>query len=621
METIRLTVVQALLKFLDRQHLEADGQVYKCFKGVMGIFGHGNAVSFGEAFENGGYGLEFIQGKNEQAMCHAAIAYAKQKNRREMFACTASIGPGSLNMVTAAATATVNRIPLLLLPSDTFAGRQPDPVLQQIEAAADYTSTVNDCLKPASQYFDRIQRPEQLMNALIQAMRVLIDPAETGAVTLSLPQDVQCEAYDYPLSFFAPKTHLIERRPASELSLQRAVELIGRKKKPLILAGGGVHYSAASQELVRFAETFHIPVAETHAGKSAIPWNHPLNAGVLGHNGTLPANTLAREADLVIAVGTRLADFVTSSKAAFQNPEVELLAINVNSRDAVKMQAASLLADAKYALAALTDKLGRQAYRSEHDSARLGRLREAWEAEVRRQYAKIDSRGLTQTGAIGCINDFVGEQDIIVTAAGTLPADLCKLWRSKQKGTFHIEFGFSCMGYEIPGALGVKMAEPDREVYALVGDGTYLLLQSELVTSLQEGKKITVLLFDNQGYHAILGLQKSQGEQGFGNEFRYRDPKTRSLTGGTMPIDFAANARSLGAAAYTATTTDELKAALEQAVKEPVSTLIDIKVLPDTSAAVYGSWWRVGIPEISSNSEVAAAYEKMKFGVAQARPY
>ncbi|EGL83851.1 thiamine pyrophosphate central domain-containing protein [Caldalkalibacillus thermarum TA2.A1] len=619
MQTIRLTMAQALLKFLDNQYVELDGKEYKFVKGVMGIFGHGNVTGLGEALEHHRGELTYIQGKNEQGMVHAATAFAKQKNRLQIFACTSSIGPGAMNMVTGAATATVNRIPVLLLPGDIFANRQPDPVLQQIEDPTDYTVTANDAFKPVSKYWDRITRPEQLMTAALNAMRVLTDPAETGAVTLALPQDVQCEAYDYPIEFFDKRVHHIERRPITAAACNRAVEVIRRKKKPVIIAGGGVHYSFATETLQTFAETFNIPVMETQAGKSALPWDHPLNMGGVGVTGTLAANVLAKEADLVIAVGTRLSDFTTASKTAFQNPDLEILSINVSPMDAMKMNAISVVADAKSALETIQEALQNVNYQSAYETTQLQALKAKWNEEVDRLYSMDLKEGLSQTRVLGEINRFIDEEDIIVCAAGGLPGDLHRLWRSKKPKTYHMEYGFSCMGYEVTGAFGVKLAEPEREVYALVGDGSYLMLHSELVTSLQEGRKITVLLFDNHGFQCIHNLQRAHGSDGFGNEFRYRSEETNKLTGDYLPIDFAQHARSMGAKAYTARTVEELREALKKAKQEKVSTLIDIKVLPGTNTDGYESWWRVGVAEVSASEKVTQAYQEMVKQVQRAR--
>ncbi|TDG00572.1 3D-(3,5/4)-trihydroxycyclohexane-1,2-dione acylhydrolase (decyclizing) [Paenibacillus piri] len=611
MATVRLTMAQALIRFLSNQYIEFDGQETKCFKGVMGIFGHGNVTGVGQALEQYKDEILYIQGKNEQGMAHAAIAFAKQSNRLQMFACTSSIGPGALNMVTAAGTATVNRIPLLLLPGDTFASRQPDPVLQQIEYPLDYTVTANDAFKPVSKFWDRIVRPEQLMSSAIQAMRVLTDPAETGAVTLSLPQDVQCEAYDYPADFFRKRVHRIDRKPAAVPAVERAAQLIAGRKRPVLLCGGGVHYSLATEAVRRFAERFGIPVVETQAGKSAISWEHPLAFGGVGVTGTLAANRLAAEADLLLCVGTRLADFATASKTAF-HPEAAVVHINVCPMDAFKLEGAAIVADAAAGLEALSEQLAKRNYRSSYEAGTLAALQSQWNDEVDRLYSLDMEQGLAQTRVLGEINRFIGSKDVIVCAAGSLPGDLHRVWRTTEPKTYHMEYGFSCMGYEVSGAFGVRLAEPGGEVYALVGDGSYLMLHSELVTSIQEGRKITVLLFDNHGFQCIHGLQTSQGGGSFGNEFRRRGDGARQLNGDYMPIDFAAHARSMGAATYSATTVEELRDALAKAKAEPGTTLVDIKVLPGTGTDGYESWWHVGVSEVSESDSVQAAYESMK---------
>ncbi|WP_334078150.1 3D-(3,5/4)-trihydroxycyclohexane-1,2-dione acylhydrolase (decyclizing) [Paenibacillus sanfengchensis] len=619
--TLRLTMAQALLKFMENQYLEADGEEVPFFKGVMGIFGHGNVTGLGEALEQGNGRLVFIQGKNEQGMVHAAAAFAKQTNRRQIFACTASIGPGSLNMVTAAAAATVNRIPVLLLPGDYFACRQPDPVLQQMEVGSDYTVSATDAFKPVSRYWDRITRPEQLMAAALQAMRVLTDPAETGAVTLALPQDVQAEAYDYPASFFAKRVHVPDRRPPAASSLKRAAGRIAAARRPLIIAGGGVHYAGAIRELTDFAEAFGIPVGETQAGKSAMSWRHPLSVGGIGVLGTKAANLLARDADLIIGVGTRYSDFTTASKWLFRNPQASFLNLNVQGADGIKLDGLPLIADAKESLPALKAALSAKAYRSGYDPDELARLKAEWDAEVDRLYADETEGGLSQTRALGIINQTIDPEAVIVNAAGSLPGDLQRLWRSVHPKTYHMEYGFSTMGYEVSGAFGVALAEPGRDVYALVGDGSYLMLHSEMITSLQERRKITILLFDNHGYQCIHNLQRENGSGGFGNEFRYRSPETESLSGDYLSFDFAAHARSLGVKAYSATTAEELEAALKLAKEEEVTTLIAISVLPGTHTGGYESWWRVGVPEHSTSNEVNAAHRRMLQRTGEARPF
>lgn len=621
MKTVRLSMAQALLRFLDHQYVEVDGEEHKFVQGVMGIFGHGNVLGIGEALENGPEDLKFIQGKNEQGMVHAATAYAKQKNRLEMFACTSSIGPGAMNMVTAAAVASVNRIPVLLLPGDIFAGRQPDPVLQQIEDFADYTISANDAFKPVSKYWDRITRPEQLMTAALNAMRVLTDPAETGAVTLALPQDVQTEVYDYPERFFEKRVYRTDRRAPSDTAVERAVSLIRSKKKPLLIAGGGVHYSLATESLREMAEAFQIPVGETQAGKSALSWDHPLNLGAIGVTGTKAANLVARDADLVIGVGTRLADFTTSSKSAFQNPDVEFLTINVNTADAAKMGSEALVGDAMATLDILRNRLAEKDYQTSYRIDEIENLKSDWDQEVDRLYGAELADGLSQTRVLGEVNRFIDDRDVIVCAAGSLPGDLHRLWRSKHPKTYHLEYGFSCMGYEVPGAFGIKMAEPDNEVYALVGDGSYLMLHSELLTSLQEGVKINIVLFDNHGFQCIHGLQCGNGSNGFGNEFRYRTDDKGLNSGDYLPIDFAAHAASLGAKTFTARTTAELNEALRKAKESTVSTLIDVKVLPGTGTDNYESWWRVDVPEVSENEKVRKAHKDSAEQLQHTRPY
>ncbi|MBY0203598.1 3D-(3,5/4)-trihydroxycyclohexane-1,2-dione acylhydrolase (decyclizing) [Paenibacillus cucumis (ex Kampfer et al. 2016)] len=612
MTTIRLTMAQALLRYLDQQYISVDGVETKFVKGIIGIFGHGNVTGIGEALERSSGSLTYMQGKNEQGMVHTAAAYAKQKNRKQIYACTTSIGPGALNMITAAATATVNRIPVLLLPGDNFATREPDPVLQQLEVSSDYTISATDPFKAVSKYWDRIVRPEQLMVAVTNAMRVLTDPAETGAVTLALPQDVQAEAYDYPESFFARKVHYLDRRPPVQAALERATKQIARSKKPLLVAGGGVLYSEASAQLIEFAEAFGIPIAETQAGKSAVSWEHPLNVGAIGVTGSLAANRLAKEADVVIGVGTRFSDFTTASHAAFQNPEVSFININLNSMDAAKLGGEAILADAREGLQALQQELKAQQYSSAYGSSEVAELRDQWNTEVDRLYAAEHEAGLAQTKAIGIVNHTIDPSSVIVCAAGSLPGDLHRLWRTAEPKTYHMEYGFSCMGYEVSGAFGAALAEPDREVYAMVGDGSYLMLHSELVTSLQEQKKMTVLLFNNNGFQCIHNLQREHGSDGFGNEFRYRETESGRLTGEYMPMDFAAHARSMGAKAYRAETAEQLEQALRDAKNETVTTLIEIPVVPGTNTGGYESWWNVGVPEVSVEEKVVRAHETMK---------
>ena len=619
MRTVRLTMAQALLKFLEQQYISVDGVEQPFVKGVIGIFGHGNVTGLGEALERNSGRLVYIQGKNEQGMVHTATAFAKQSRRRQIYACTTSIGPGALNMVTGAATATINRIPVLLLPGDNFASRQPDPVLQQIEVDSDYTVSAADCFKPVSRYWDRIVRPEQLISAAMNAMRVLTDPAETGAVTLALPQDVQAEAYDYPESFFAKRVWVVDRRPPSAESIARAVRLLAGKKRPLIIAGGGVRYSEAERELTAFAEAFGIPVAETQAGKSSIAWNHPLAVGGVGVTGTLAANRLAREADLIIGVGTRYSDFTTASKWAFRNPDVCFLNLNVNAFDAAKLSGVSLVCDAKAGLTALLEAAKQTGWRGGYADGEIAALKAEWDREVDRLYGLESEQGLTQTRALGVINETIGPNAVILNASGSLPGDLHRLWRCERPNTYHMEYGFSCMGYEVSGGFGVALAEPDREVYALVGDGGYLMLHSELLTSLQERTKFTILLFNNHGYQCIHNLQRENGSDGFGNEFRFRDEATGRLTGEYLPVDYAANAASFGAKSYKVGTAEELREALLKAKEEKTTVLIEIAVLPGTNTGGYESWWNVGVPEVSVCEKVTAAYERRKERIEEIR--
>jgi len=619
LRTVRLTMAQALLKFLEQQYISVDGVEQPFVKGVIGIFGHGNVTGLGEALERNSGRLVYIQGKNEQGMVHTATAFAKQSRRRQIYACTTSIGPGALNMVTGAATATINRIPVLLLPGDNFASRQPDPVLQQIEVDSDYTVSAADCFKPVSRYWDRIVRPEQLISAAMNAMRVLTDPAETGAVTLALPQDVQAEAYDYPESFFAKRVWVVDRRPPSAESIARAVRLLAGKKRPLIIAGGGVRYSEAERELTAFAEAFGIPVAETQAGKSSIAWNHPLAVGGVGVTGTLAANRLAREADLIIGVGTRYSDFTTASKWAFRNPDVSFLNLNVNAFDAAKLSGVSLVCDAKAGLTALLEAAKQTGWRGGYADGEIAALKAEWDREVDRLYGLESEQGLTQTRALGVINETIGPDAVILNASGSLPGDLHRLWRCERPNTYHMEYGFSCMGYEVSGGFGVALAEPDREVYALVGDGGYLMLHSELLTSLQERTKFTILLFNNHGYQCIHNLQRENGSDGFGNEFRFRDEATGRLTGEYLPVDYAANAASFGAKSYKVGTAEELREALLKAKEEKTTVLIEIAVLPGTNTGGYESWWNVGVPEVSVCEKVTAAYERRKERIEEIR--
>ncbi|PEL01360.1 3D-(3,5/4)-trihydroxycyclohexane-1,2-dione acylhydrolase (decyclizing) [Bacillus toyonensis] len=644
MQTVRMTTAQALVKFLNQQYVEFDGKQQKFIKGIFTIFGHGNVVGLGQALEEDAGELEVYQGRNEQGMANAAMAFAKQKHRKQIMACTSSVGPGSANMITSAATASANNIPVLLLPGDVFATRQPDPVLQQIEQTHDLSISTNDAFRAVSKYWDRVNRPEQLMTAMIQAMRVLTNPADTGAVTICLPQDVQGEAWDFPSYFFQKRVHRIERRLPTKASLADAVEMIKKKKKPIMICGGGVRYAKAAEELKQFAEVFRIPFGETQAGKSVVESSHPYNLGGIGVTGNLAANTIAKEADLVIGIGTRFTDFTTASKQLFQNGEVEFLNINISEFHANKLDALKIIADAKEALLALIDELQAINYRSSY-TVEIDDAKEAWETELARLHnirftsqgftpeveghfdenlnEYVDALGtqLTQTAVIGQMNTLLDEDAIIVGAAGSLPGDLQRMWAANKPNTYHMEYGYSCMGYEVAGALGAKLAEPSKEVYAMVGDGSYQMLHSELVTSLQENKKINVLLFDNSGFGCINNLQMGNGIGSFGTEFRYRNQETRKLNGAIMKIDFAASAAGYGVKTYRVTSIEQLQEALIDAKKQTVSTLIDIKVLPKTMTNGYDSWWHVGIAEVSNSQSVQAAYESKVSNLQKARSY
>jgi len=621
MTKIKMTMAQALLKFLDNQYIKVDGEEIKFVQGVLGIFGHGMVVGLGEALESGDHSLRFIQGKNEQGMAHIAMGFAKQKNRKQIMAVTSSIGPGALNMVTAAGTATANRIPVLFLPSEAYASRQPDPVLQQIEQTYDYNITANDAFKAVSKYWDRIARPEQLMTAAINAMRVLTDPSDTGAVTLALPQDVQGEVYDYPAEFFDKRVHYIQRRDIDPDALKTAVELIASKKKPFIICGGGVKYSDAAGELSEFAEAFRIPFGETQAGKGAVLFEHPMNMGGAGLTGSSAANKLAQEADLIIGIGTKLNDFCTCSKWLYQNEDASILTINLNSFDAYKMNAFPVLADAKLTLKALTEALKAKGYQSGYQNE-IAVARQEWDQEVDRLYTLDNENGLAQSRILGELNEKLIEDDgIIVAASGSLPSDVQRVWRCRAEGVYHVEYGFSCMGYEVAAAVGVKMAEPDREVYVLVGDGSFNMLHSEFLTSLQEGLKINVILLDNHGFQCIHNLQRSQGIPSFGNEYRRREPSTQRLTGEYLPVDYAMVARGYGGNGYTAVTAADLEKSFGEMKAGKVSSVIDVKTLPGTMTDGYNAWWRVGTAQVSKHASVEAAARDIKAHVEKARQY
>lgn len=617
MKRERLTMSQALVKFLDNQYIECDGVESKFVSGIFGIFGHGCVVGVGQALEQGGHNLKFYQGKNEQNMALAAVAYAKQKDRKAIIPCVSSIGPGATNMVTACGCATANRIPLLVLPGDTFACRQPDPVLQQAEFFDNYGRTVTDAFKGVCHYFDRINRPEQLMTACLNAMRVLTDPADTGAVCLAMPQDVEGEAYDYPEHFLKKRVWHIDRRPIAKSQLDRAVRMIKESKKPIIICGGGVRYSGAENQLLAFAEKYNIPIAETQAGKGIIPWQNPLNLGGIGVTGGKAANVIGRDADLVIGVGTRFSDFTTSSKWLF-NENRKVLAINICPFDAYKMDAEAVVADAREALNALTDALN--GYKTKYTDE-ISKAKAEWDAIVDDYYTKELDGGLNQTLALGIINEFMGDEDIALGSAGSLPGDMQRLFRPKGRGTYHMEYGFSNMGYEVNGALGAKLAKPEAEVYTFCGDGSFLMGHSELYTAVQEGVKINVCLFDNLGWGCIENLQNNQGTDTFGTVFRARNPKTGMLDGAEIAVDFAKIAEGYGAKGYSIHNSAELRAALEDAKKRTEPVLFDIKVLPKTMTPGFESWWRVGVAEVSKSDSVRAAYDDMQKNIKKTFDY
>lgn len=635
-----MTVGQAIVKFLDNQYVELDGVQTKFVDGVFTIFGHGIVVGLGQALDENPGGLRVYQGRNEQGMAHVATGFARQHNRRKIIACASSIGPGAANMVTAAACATVNRIPLLLFPGDTFAVRQPDPVLQQIEQEYSPSVTTNDAFRPVCKFWDRITRPEQLMSTLSQAFRVLTDPAETGAVCVALSQDVEGESYDYPDYFFQKKVHRIRRPAPVREDLKDLVSLILESKKPMVICGGGVRYSEAGATLEHFCETFRIPFAETQAGKSACRSSHPMNLGGVGVTGNLAANTIARDADLIVAVGTRLSDFTTGSKELYGH--TKLVSINISPFDANKMDATMVIGDAKATLELAHEALAAKGYVSGY-SGEIEAAKQAWEAEYVRfaayrygenfepiiparheptiaEQVALNGGVITQVSAITLIRDTIEPDAIIVGASGSLPGDLQRMWTTDQKDAYQMEYGYSCMGYEIAASLGAKMACPSQEVYAMCGDGAFLMMHSELITSLQEGKKINVLLFDNCGFGCINNLQMGNGIGNLATEFRYRDEQG-GLMGGLIPINYAMVAAGYGCKTYTATNLDELKAALEDAKQQTVSTLIDIKVLPKTMTDGYDSWWNVGLASTTSVDAQKKAYESLIESRKKARKY
>jgi 3D-(3,5/4)-trihydroxycyclohexane-1,2-dione acylhydrolase (decyclizing) len=617
MKTVRTTTAAAIVRFLQNQYVRRDGREHRLINGVFGIFGHGNVTGLGQALEEfGGRALPYFQPKNEQAMVHTAIAYAKTKRRLGTLACTTSVGPGATNLVTGAATATVNRLPVLLLPGDIFANRRPAPVLQQLEYPGSQDVSVNDCLRPVSRYWDRINRPEQILAALPEAMRILADPAETGAVTIALPEDVQAEAFDCPVRFFSRRVYEVARTIPPAEALRAAADLLRGARQPLIVAGGGVHYSDAAEALRAFAEWLGIPVAVTQAGMGSLLESHPLGLGALGVTGTLAANRRANVADVVVAIGTRLADFTTASKTLFQHPAVRFIAINVSAADAHKQGALALVGDARATLLQPAWRRRSPAARAKQRSA-VAAAKRAWDRDWRAMVrpGKASADGLLyQSQVIRVLNEFTAANATVVHAAGGIPGDIHRLWRGKSATDYHSEYGFSCMGYEIAGALGVKLAAPRRQVYALLGDGSYLMLNHEIVTAVQEGIKLTVILCDNHGYGCIHNLQRSRGGRSFGNEFRARTGSRGRLEGAPVPVDFAANARSLGAVVFRAGSEPELRTALAAAARSPTTCLIYIPVTPGSVMRGY-AWWDVPPAEVSGVASVRAArraYDRAK---------
>ncbi len=609
-------MAQALVGFLKNQFVERDGQEHKFFHGAWGIFGHGCIAGLGQALQQNP-DFRYHQCKNEQAAVHVATAFAKAKNRMGTFACLSSIGPGATNMVTGAATATVNRIPVLLLPGDIFARRNVAPVLQQLESEHAQDISVNDAFKPVSRYWDRINRPDQLICSAVEAMRVLASPAQTGAVTLALPQDVQAEAWDYPEEMFEKRVWHIARSEPERAVLARAIEMIRSAKRPLIVAGGGVLFSEATGALAKFVAGTGIPVGETQAGKGSLPFDHPQNLGAIGVTGTPGANIAAREADLVIAIGTRLSDFTTASKTAFQNPGVRFININVAEFDAYKHAGLPLLADARAALEQLTAALADFRIAADYAGC-IAQWKERWEQETDRIYALRHGPPISQGEAIGVVNRLSRPQDVVVCAAGSLPGDLHKLWRTRQPGSYHLEYGYSCMGYEIAGGLGVKMADPSREVYVMVGDGSFLMMSSEVATSVQEHHKLNIIVLDNHGFSSIGGLSQSIGSGGFGTDYRCRTGSGH-LDGEYVPIDFAAICRGLGANAVRVRTHEELERAVEAMKNEDRTTAVVIETDKEARVPGYESWWDVPVSEVSEIETIRAARVKYESAVKKER--
>lgn len=611
---MRLTVGQAVVRFLAAQHTERDGVQHRLFEGCFGIFGHGNVAGIGQALLEAELddpdALPYHQARNEQGMVHAAVGFTRMRNRLSTMACMSSIGPGATNMVTGAALATINRLPVLLLPGDVFATRVADPVLQQLEDPRQHDVTVNDALRPVSAFFDRVWRPEQLASALLCAMRVLTDPAETGAVTIALPQDVQAEAYDFPDELFATRVWHVPRPAPDRAALVRAGLAVRNAERPLIVAGGGVIYSEATDVLRAFAEDTGVPVAETQAGKGSLPYDHPLAVGAVGSTGTTAANRLAREADVVIGVGTRYSDFTTASRTAFQHPDVRFVNINVAAVDTAKHAGEAVVADAREGLQSLGDVLSGWSTPAGY-AERAGELATQWDATVQAAYTLGHGPLPAQSEVIGAVNDISDDRDVVVCAAGSMPGDLHKLWRTRDPKGYHVEYGYSCMGYEVAGGLGVRMAviddEPDRDVFVMVGDGSYLMMSQELVTAVQESVKLIVVLVQNHGFQSIGSLSESVGAQRFGTQYRYRDASSGRLDGSTLPVDLAANAESLGVRVIRAHDIDSLRAGLRKAKEVDETVLVHIETDPTVAAPDSESWWDVPVSEVAAIDDTRAA--------------
>ncbi len=624
MTKVRLTVGQAVVRFLTGQWTERDGKEQRLVEGCFGIFGHGNVAGLGQALlesEPGAtWALPYYQAKNEQGMVHAAVAFARMRNRLSTLACTSSIGPGATNMVTGAALATINRLPVLLLPGDVFATRTADPVLQQLEHPGYRDFSVNEAFRPVSRFFDRVQRPEQLPDALLGAMRVLSDPAETGAVTVSLCQDVQAEAFDWPDELFRRRTWPVSRPLPDRQALARAAEVLRGAHRPLVIAGGGVIYSEATEALRCFAEATGIPVAETQAGKGSLSFDHPQAVGAIGVTGTTAANTLALGADVIVGIGTRWSDFTTASRTAFTSPAARFVNCNITPSDAAKQSGLPVVGDARATLEQLTEAMQgwrvETAYREE--SARLAK---EWDATVERSYHLNHAPRPAQSEVIGAVNEVSEARDVVVCAAGSMPGDLHKLWRARDPKGYHVEYGYSCMGYEIAGGLGVKMAAPEREVYVMVGDGSYLMMAQELVTAVQEGLKLTVVLVNNHGFASIGALTETVGTDRFGTWYRYRDKQTGRLDGGELPIDFVANAQSLGLTAWKASGVTELLSALRAAREQSGPVLIEVETDPLVPAPSSGAWWDVVVAEVSEREGTQQARKSYEAAKAQQQSY